>query len=192
MKAAGGVSISWTAPAPLTPILLISMVYVTVAPLWTGSGEAAFVTVRSGSNGVAVGVGVLAAVGLGVIVAVGTMPGVGVIVGVLVAVGVVVGVTVGVLVGVGGGVGTPVVIWMVLFPSLDSRTKLFGSTVAVFVSSPPDGLVRKPVTMMVAIPLGPVLSAPRSQSRMPPVTAFRSEQMPRVVLKPVYVNLLEG
>jgi len=56
VKFEGGVSIMRTNCAPTAPTFRTSMVYVNTSPVTTGSAESIFVTVRSGSVGVGVGV----------------------------------------------------------------------------------------------------------------------------------------
>ena len=86
---------------------------------------------------------------------------------------------------VGVGPCTLVVIVTELFSSLDSRASLFGSIVAVLLTTGSTAVMIEPVMVMVATALGPVPSEPMSQSSVPPMTLSRSEQTPRVVLKPV-------
>ena len=177
-------------------------------PVKTGSGASDFVTIRSGSSGVAVGVavfvavavlvgvdvivGVDVAVGVKVAVAVGVAVKVGV--GVMVAVLVGVGVIVGVLVAVGVGVGarTFVVSIAVLLVSSNSSIVLSGSTVAVLVTVSSMADVRKPVIVIVAKAAGPVPSDPRSHSSVPPVAPPTMTQLPWLVVKPTCVNVAGG
>ena len=56
VKFEGGVSIIRTNCAPTAPTFRTSMVYVNTSPVTTGSAESIFVTVRSGSVGVGLGV----------------------------------------------------------------------------------------------------------------------------------------
>ncbi len=162
--------------------------------------EAVLVTVRSANRGV----GVTVNTGVDVNVAVGELAGVFVIVGVLIDVGVIVGVllgsgvfvTVGVVVGAAVGVGviptTVVSTVTVLFASFCSTAIPSGSTVAVLLTTRSVGVVMRPVIVIVATALGPMPKAPKSQSSMPPMTPPVSEQMPRVVVKPVYWKLASG
>lgn len=160
------------------------------------------------SVGVDVNVAVGVIVGVSVIVAVGVMVGVlidvavpvGVIVGVLVdggvsvTVGVLVAVRVGVAVTVGVGVIPTTVVSTVteLFASFCSTTMLAGSIVAVLLVRRSTFVVMRPVIVIVATALAPVPKAPKSQSSVPPVTPPMSEQMPRVVVNPVYWKLTAG
>ncbi len=139
--------------------------------------------------GVEVTVGVsVTGVAVAVIVGVDVTVGVGVMVGVAVAVGVVVDV----LVGAGVTPTTVVSTVTVLFASFCSTAIPSGSTVAVLLTTRSVGVVMRPVIVIVATALGPMPKAPRSQSSMPPMTPPVSEQIPRVVVKPVYWKLASG
>lgn len=143
---------------------------------------------------VAVGVAVGVIVGVAVGVMVDVLVGVAVTVGVSVTVGVVVGVAVGVAVSVGVGVIPTTVVSTVtaLFPSFCSTTVPSGSIVAVLLTMRSVGVVMRPVIVIVATALGPMPKAPKSQSSVPPNTPPVSEQMPRVVVKPMYWKLASG
>ena len=155
-----------TGLAAWPPTLRTSITNVSGAPPTTGFGDATFEIVRSAVGGV-------------------LPPGVGVPVGVNVGVG-----EGGVVVLVDAV--TNVLAGPVLLASFDSATTLAGSTVAVSFTVASTDVVTKPVTVIVAIALGPVPKEPRSQSSSPPITLPSREQTPRVVLKPVYVKLAGG
>ena len=161
----------------------------------------AMVSSATDGGGVVVGVWVTVAVGVAVTVGVGvgvTVPAaeVGVELTVAVAVGVLVaeGVLVGVLVAVAVGVAPMIEVLMVteLFASSPSDTTSSGSTVALLLAEMSTPVVTKPVIVTTPTALGPVANEPRSQSRLPPVTPPWSEQIPLVVLNPVYVKFTAG
>jgi hypothetical protein len=129
---------------------------------------------------VGVFVGVFVGVSVGVFVGVS----VAVLVGVLVAVGVFV------FVGVAVAASTSVVMVTELSDSTNSGIELNGSTTAVLLTEPADGIV--PVMVMVAVAPAPVPNGPRSQSSWPPGLPPTMAHAPRLVLKPVMVKLAGG